>query len=126
MNLDGAVSVATGGQSPLSNAYTQIYRNGIIEAVRTDLLKTSLPKFLHLLRFEETALAYLPECFKVLREIGCGTPIAVGITLVGVKGFSIMHPNQNFGLNTGAALSENVLTPPHIVVENLEVIYVSY
>jgi hypothetical protein len=121
MNLDGAVSVATGGQSPLSNTYTQIYRNGIIEAIRTDLLKTSLPKFIHLLRFEETVLTYLPDCFKVLREIGCGAPVAVAITLVGVGGFSIMHPNEHFGLNTGAAISENVLRPPYIVVDNLDV-----
>jgi hypothetical protein len=61
INFEGRIFVAFGDPS---NAYTQIFRNGVIEAVRVGVLNGSqIVGVIPSLAYEETVVAYLPPVF---------------------------------------------------------------
>jgi Putative DNA-binding domain len=118
INFEGRIFIALGEPS---NAYTQIYRNGVIEAVRVGVLNSSQsPGVIPSLAYEEAVVSYLPQCFQIMRQLGCSPPVLVGISLIGVRGLKLAV-DVMFELNMGGsrAIDRDVLMLPEIVVEDL-------
>ena len=118
INFEGKIIIAA-GEHP--SAYTQIYRNGVIEAVRVGVLSSSeKPSIIPSLRYEETVVTYLPHCFQIMKKLGCNPPILVGISLIGVRGLKLARDFM-VELNMGGsnAIVRDVLMLPEIVVEDL-------
>ena len=87
INFEGKIIIAS---VPPSVAYTQIYRNGVIEAVRVGVLSNSQsPELIPSLAYEEAVVTYLPQCFQIMRKLGCSPPVLVGISLIGVRGLKL-------------------------------------
>ena len=68
VNFEGSICIASGAPSL---AYTQIFRNGAIEAVRAGVLSGSqqqdmIPSFV----YEDAVLTYLPHCFDIFKKTG--------------------------------------------------------
>jgi hypothetical protein len=108
-----------------SLAYTQIYRNGVIEAVRGGLLGGDPayathgppPEYFSALVLERALHSYFRYCLSLLVELGCGAPVLVGITLVGVLG---RRPIINWPeLDPCRPIDRAVLMLPNIVVDDL-------
>ena len=115
INLNGVVSYS--GNNP-AFSYTQVYRNGIIEAVTGGLLahdyngKRVIPS----LAYEQAIYRYLPKCFKILNELGCPPPIVVALSFTGTKGLE-MGVDNVFGPRP-EPIDEDTLVLPETVVED--------
>lgn len=118
INLDGIICVASGSQT---SAYTQVYRNGVIEAVRVGILSTSVrPGLIPGRAYEEAVVGYLPKCLDILKRLGCPPPIFVGLSLIGVRGLKMALPQALLlSIGEGAAIDRDVLMLPDVVVEDL-------
>src|SRR5260370_28556042 len=87
INFEGRICIASGERSC---AYTQIYRNGVIEAVYIGVLSGSQsPDLIPSLAYEEAVVDYPPHCLKIARKLGCSPPVLFGISLIAVRGFKL-------------------------------------
>jgi len=115
LNLEGVVSFAV---HDLAYSYTQLYRNGIIEAVLGGTLaheyqgKLVIPS----VSYEQYVFQFLPFCFQVLQEIGANTPIVVGLTLTKTRGLLMGVESVSFQL--GHAIQEDTIILPEAIVED--------
>ena len=116
INFEGVIAVASGIDY---SAYTQIFRNGVIEAVCVGVLTSQDPNLIPGLLYEETVVKYLPECLQIIRRLGCSPPIRVGISLVGVRGLKLATPRYGYIMANTPAIDRDILTLPEIVVEDL-------
>lgn len=109
INFEGLICIALGDPSL---AYTQIYRNGVIEAVRIGILSNSYkPSLIPSQAYEEAVVGYLPTCFQILQRLGCSAPVLVGISLIGVNGLTLAGGDT--------PINRDVLMLPDIIVEDL-------
>jgi hypothetical protein len=118
INFEGKLWVALGEPS---DAYTQIFRNGVIEAVRAGVLSSSHhPGMIPSLSYEEALVTYLPHCFEILKRLGCNPPVLVGISLIGIHGQRLaVDAVMELSMGGTRAIDRNVLMLPEIVVEDL-------
>jgi hypothetical protein len=118
INFEGRIFIASGEPS---SAYTQIYRNGVVEAVRVGVLNSSQsPGVIPSLAYEEAVVSYLPHCFQIMRQLGCSPPVLVGITLIGVRGLKLaVDVMVELSMGGTKAIDRDVLMLPEIVVEDL-------
>ncbi|HLM99178.1 MAG TPA: ATP-binding protein [Bryobacteraceae bacterium] len=118
INFEGRIFIASGEPS---SAYTQIYRNGVIEAVRVGVLNSpQSPGVIPSLAYEEAVVGYLPQCFQIMRQLGCSPPVLVGITLIGVRGLKLaVDVMVELSMGGAKAIDRDVLMLPEIVVEDL-------
>jgi hypothetical protein len=118
VNFEGSISIASG--TPPS-AYTQIFRNGVIEAVRANILNSSYqPEIIPSLTFEEALITYLPYCLNILKSLTCTPPFLVGISLIGVRGLRMgVAPNVQWSMGISGAIERDVLVLPEILIEDL-------
>jgi hypothetical protein len=118
INLEGVKIVASGKEH---SAYTQIFRNGMIEAVRVGVLSVSHdPKMIPSLVYEKVVVEYLPQCFGILKRLGCPPPVVVGISLIGVRGSKLfVDPQSQMVMGRPNAIDRDVLELPEIVAEDL-------
>jgi hypothetical protein len=118
VNFEGAICIASGTPS---SAYTQVFRNGVIEAVRVGVLNSSRePGMIPSLAYEEAVVTYLPHCFEILKKLGCSPPVLVGISLVGVMGLKMaVDLRVQLSMVGSGTIERDVLMLPEIVVEDL-------
>jgi hypothetical protein len=84
INLNGVIRYnVTVGEQP-TNAYTQIYRNGVIEAVICGLLTWAFQgiKVIPSVAYELRILQCFQSCVRFLNEMGASAPIFVGVTFM--------------------------------------------
>jgi hypothetical protein len=116
LNLNGVLTFGT--QEPCAS-YTQLYRNGTLEAVQGRILaheyenRTVIPS----VAYEQYILQYLPRCFHLLEEIGATAPVVVALTLLKTTGL-YMGVNNLWGDN-GYPIDSDSLILPEVVVESL-------
>jgi hypothetical protein len=108
--------------SPMSDglcrSYTQVFRRGIIEAVKVGILgkRDDGTVFLSSLAFDEWILGVLPDYLKALRELNVPAPITMMFSLQGVRGaFLVTHTNWH--INPPPPFDRAVLELPEVVIE---------
>ena len=118
VNFEGIICVAS-GNVPIS--YTQVFRNGVVEAVHAGVLSNPIqPRFIPGLAYEETVVNYLPHCFQIIRKLGCRPPVFIGISLIGVRGLTLwIGPLRQIKMGGGTLIDRDVLILPEILVEDL-------
>lgn len=119
-NLEGFVSYS-GGQEGKTHSYTQLYRNGIIEAVEgLTLMRDRGPLYISH-RYEGMLLNYIQELFAVMQELQVSTPLYIFISLTDVKGFKIVPDKSKFLFfdeNDHFPIDRNILILPEVLIEN--------
>jgi Putative DNA-binding domain len=111
INFEGAICIAFGEPFP---AYTEVYRNGVIEAVQVGLLHSvDHPGLIPPIRYEQALFRFLPHCFGIMRELECSPPVLVGISLIGVRGMTLVGARS--------PINRDVLMLPNILVDDLSV-----
>jgi len=116
LNLDGLMSYKYG--SPC-NAYTQLYRSGIIEAVSGEIVAkpykewTVIPSH----AFEGYLLQFLPQCIRILQQIGATAPVLFGLTLTKTRGISMGATALEWGISY--PIAQNSVVLPEVLVEDL-------
>ena len=115
LNLEGLVAFSAGKPA---HWYTQLYRNGVIEAVDGSVLaqEHNNQKLIPSIAYEERIFSYLPVCFRALEEVGCSAPIVVALTLINVRGLRMGVDAHGFEI--GYPIEANTLILPETVVED--------
>ena len=116
-NFDGWLGFASG-----ISAYVQLFRSGAIEAGEGAL---HLFRWTHQSRklpvsvVENALVAALTRFLSVQKELAVPLPIALMLTLVGVKGFSLIIP-QRFSVYSNTPIDRDILQFPEVMVDDYD------
>jgi hypothetical protein len=115
-NFEGFANFSMGPDG-LCSSYTQVFRNGIIEAVRIRMLAEREGGVLVIpsLAFDKYIFEVLPMYMTALRDLNVPPPITIMITLQGVRGARLGVKRDWF--DDPPALDRAVLELPEVVVE---------
>jgi hypothetical protein len=104
------------GSDGLCSSYTQVFRNGIIEAVKVRIIAQREGGFLVIpsLAFDKRILEVLPMYLGALRDLNVPPPITIMLTLQGVRGARLGVERV---LDDPPALDRAVLELPEVLVE---------
>jgi hypothetical protein len=122
LNLDGHVSYAGRQNGGEWRSYTQFFRNGIVEAVLSDVVKEDEQdgKVLLAGNYERTLTQqyqFFKQLLTGLREVGVQPPIWCFLTITGAKGARI--PMDHFFGDENRAIDRDVLFLPECLVDDL-------
>jgi hypothetical protein len=115
-NFDGFINIAGGNPC---HGYTQLFRNGIIEAVLAGMVvdrdgRAIIPS----LSLEQYILDAIPFYLTALRSLEISTPVAVMVTIEGVHGAFLGVSNHQFYFDQPAPISQSVLELPEVVIDD--------
>lgn len=116
-NLEGFLIYTVSG-SGSSYSYTQVYRNGIIEAVDALELDTK-EKIIPSISYERTIIEALPNYLSALKCMDVQLPIVVFLTLLGVKGYSMA--TASFFEPKSEMIDRDILQLPEALVETYNI-----
>jgi Putative DNA-binding domain len=102
-------------------AYIQVFRNGIIESVCSEVRrKADNPKFINSFFKEQDVIRSLKENLKYLDKNGVYPPALIFISLLGVRNYTIKElPSYRNG-SQFQSIDRDVLSAPEILIENFE------
>lgn len=118
INFDGYLTHST--VRGITHAYTQFYRNGIIEAVNTSVIDAILngskciPS-----EYEVELIKVLKRYMEYLKDLNVTPPFFVFLTLTNIKGYIIGTNAIVLPLiNNNNPIDRNILTTPEVMVED--------
>ena len=118
-NLEGYVRYVRGDDRCL--AYVQIFRNGALETVDTSLAPHSGSRgHLQAARLGADVIEKLGYYFSSLAALGVDVPLAVMISLLGVKGYEI-GPQETAWMRGVGRLDRDVVLIPEVLLESFDV-----
>lgn len=113
LNLDGLRVYSSLGNGKTAG-YVQVFRNGCIEVVDSDMLsnygKNVIPP-----AYERTVRNGVHRLIGTMRELGLEGPVAIGLSLLQIRGFVIFVGNQQDAGEHRVELDSLIL--PEVVVE---------
>ncbi len=121
-NFDGYVSYFSLDKKEKHDSYTQLFHNGITEAVNADLLNfssTEHDKVLYPKAFEEELSHAYDQFVKLLKELQIDSAIWICLTLQGVLGYWLKR-DQYSGKDRDA-IDRNELIIPEIHLEDMNI-----
>jgi hypothetical protein len=119
LNLDGHVSYSGGRAQRVSRSYTQFFRNGVVEAVISDVVleKKDEGKLLLAGYYERTLLENFPRLMAGFRQTGVLPPLWGFLTITGAKGAKIPS-DSDFG-DEYRDIDRDTLLLPEFVINDL-------
>lgn len=112
-NLDGFVTFNKGTAS-----YAQVFRSGALETVSGYLIRDGGEQKIPSTAIEEELISTVERLSKLLGELGVMPPLAVMVTLTGVRGFTMaVHPRY---IGRGEPIDRDELFLPEIVMNELD------
>jgi hypothetical protein len=118
LNLDGLVSFSKGRQENISRSFTQFFRNGVVEAILSDVVSEGKEGKLLLAGYlEPTLLKDFRRFLISFKEVGITPPIWAFLTITGVKGARI--PTENHCTDNPHVIDRDTLSLPEFTIEDL-------
>jgi hypothetical protein len=115
-NIDGILAKSSPYNGKIES-YTQLFRNGIIEAATNSLMgRGRISRRFH----EEQLIKYLQLYLEILQNINVESPLIISLTLIGVNGFKMEPNNRSFGSDEEEEIDRNVIILPEVIIENYE------
>nr|WP_319372438.1 ATP-binding protein [uncultured Methanobacterium sp.] len=103
-----------------THSYTQLYRNGIIEAVSVELFNNDekqISRGFHEIKIVEAINNYL----KIYEEVQMELPILVFITLIGVKDYTMyIAPENRMFYHDTFKIDRDILELPEVILKKYE------
>jgi hypothetical protein len=116
INLDGVV--AYGVLENSSRSYTQLFRDGSVEAVENYWLNSGGDRrIVPQAAFEREIVEYLKLVFKIQIDLGVNPPMLVALSLTGTTGLAMAQ--DSFSYNRGNKIREEDLILPEVIVDDL-------
>jgi hypothetical protein len=117
-NLDGFVA-HTQPTDPSRQCYTQLFRDGGIEAVSGSVLtKDNNRGGFYARGMEEKVINALERYQNFWQDIGVAPPILISLTLTGVKDWKVLQGNIGH-LDSDAVFDRDVVSPPEVMLSDL-------
>lgn len=118
INFDGLYSFSSNGAA--NGGYCQVFRSGAIEAVDADMFARGDRKQIPIFPVEEEIIRALSRYLRVQSAIGAECPIAVMLSLIGVRGYEMALPLSY--LSTGStSIDRDDLLIPEILIEEWDI-----
>ncbi len=125
-NFDGFVTVATAaGTDRRCIGYAQLFRDGCVEAVDLALIEESgQPQMLAGARLETLIVNGIGRYLSIMRGVGAVPPIAVILTLVGVREHVLYGPGQlvQHLYSLDLRFDRDDLLPPIVLIEQYDAV----
>ena len=110
INFDGFINIRGGDDC---YGYTQVFRNGIVEATKVNILsQTPYGLLLPSLPFDQNVFEVLPTYMEALRDLGIPPPIVFSLSLLGVRGAKLGVSNDQMAFDPPPAIDRDVLELP--------------
>ena len=110
-NFEGVLSSSKKPDSPYYVSYTQLFRNGIIEATTSeysDRIKEDPPVF-PVRTLEYLILHYTKQYMEAQSNIDVNPPIFFMLSILGMKGFELYKDKRTIDFNTFPITKENII-----------------
>ncbi len=124
INLDGIVAYST-VNDPITGKYTQLYRDGKIEAVETSILHWNAEevnpmtrRMMPMYSIEAETMAYVKQSLELLTTLEFQAPFYVFISLVGTDGLTVSPPTGHIAFHYENIVQKELLLP-EVVIENM-------
>ena len=118
-NIDGLLTYGKFNNAERSFSYTQLFRNGIIEAVNSEVLWAgSGEKIITITYIEDALIDAVPTYMNVFERLHVDLPAFLFITLVDVKGFTIPL-NRSWGSNEPYPIDRDIVLIPEFMIEKI-------
>jgi hypothetical protein len=119
-NLDGYVTysyIAT----EKADAYTQLYRNGIVEAVNGNLIRKDVQGVRRIpnVAFENKLIESLGAYLRIYRDIEIQPPVILFLTLLGVRGCTLHVDEFLHPFFRASAIDRDIVLLPEVIIEDL-------
>lgn len=121
INLDGVVAY-TADEKKIASTYSQLYRNGIFEAVESRIIprrSESEQKTLPMFPIEDGIMKYSSKVINLLSQLEIQPPFYIFLTLSGIKGFTVYVPSAYTCFECEPITQKDLLLP-EIIFENTE------
>jgi hypothetical protein len=111
----------------ISYDYTQMFRNGSIEAVdgllfSTDEVSSRSPvKNISMYAFEESVLHYFTKVMDYFKSINIQPPVCFSITLINVSGYSIPEKNPIYRFLEKSVIDTDILQLPESIINDFDI-----
>lgn len=119
INLEGVVAYTNEGNG-LVNSYTQMYRDGKVEALECITLGSTKARdnadLVPMGWLEKNVMDYTDKIIKLLFGLSFNPPFYVYLTLHGIKDFKVTLPRRSYGVNN-VAIGINELRLPPVIIE---------
>jgi len=110
-NYEGFISCINDRQSGEVSTYTQIFHNGIIEAVDMDLFKHA-DSPLHWSYFKQEIISACDSLIQTQRKIGVDFPIWAGLSLLEIRGYKFdLMGKDNFSIECSPIEKDELIIP---------------
>lgn len=122
INLDGVVAYSSYNGKQAVKTYTQLYRDGKIEAVESDILSrrgSEEQKVLPMYSIESETMQYVSKMSQLLNSLEFQPPYYAYLSLIGIKGFTVSAPRGHHFLET-ELINQNDLILPEVIIESLD------
>lgn len=121
-NLDGIMRSVRWKTPTVTAAYTQVFRNGSIEAVDVSILGVyGEKKIFGGEVYEKRLLEAVKRYMTMQKFLGVDPPFFIMVSFLGMKGYSIYHPRYDRTIQgVSNEIDRGNLILPEIVVENFE------
>ena len=116
-NADGFL-IHTAKHNDTDASYTQIFRNGAVEAVDTLMLddpSLTIPAELFEGEIIQGALRYV----RFISDLGVPPPYMLTISLLGVKGYSLNTDHRTIRVARDTSIDRNDVTAPDVLIETV-------
>ena len=119
INLDGIVSYdySEDGRSP---AYTQVFRNGIIEAVAVFSERDDGKKHIHSVDYEDRLIKSVQKYLQVMLSLDIATPIYMYLSFLEITDVNFLIPYSRSSSYEIANADRDALVLPEIVISDYE------
>jgi len=119
-NIDGLLTYSKLNYDDRSFSYTQLFRNGIIEAVNSEVLWTGKgEKKITITYIEDALIDAVPAYMNAFERLQIDLPVFLFVTLVDVKGFTIPL-NRSWGSNEPYPIDRDIVMVPEIIIEKID------
>jgi len=119
-NIDGLLTYGKFKKAERSFSYTQLFRNGIVEAVNSEVLWTKKgEKIITITYIEDALIETVPTYMNVYTKLKIDLPVFLFVTLVDVKGFTIPL-EKSWGRNEPYPIDRDIVLIPEILIEKEE------
>ena len=115
-NFDGVINYRGGD---VCYGYTQIFRNGIVEATKAEIMRNHEgQKIIPSLVFDQSIFEVLPGYLNGLQLLDVPSPLAVMISLQEISGSLLGVGGNIWGLNGPVPFKSSELLLPEIIIED--------
>ena len=120
-NFDGFLTYSKDATSSAFHSYSQVFRNGAVEAVESEMLSEgedgrSIPSQ----GYEQALIEALPRYLEVQKELGVAAPMIVMLSLIDVAGYA-MGVSPRLSLHRARLIERASLIMPEVMADTFDI-----